>query len=607
MTGDDVRDAFEDPEPFKYEPQLGESCPITPLGHAKGTYWVADAEGQVRSLTARQFTVAGVLDLFLGDRDWLTGNNGFKSEKPRKGDPGWDNVAVTAAIMADCRALGFFDEKRIRGAGVWRLDDKGSRLVYHAGDAVMVLAWPAPRAGGGPMAADLPTLMRVASEEPGQRIGDYVYAAEPPLPSVPDAELTVEQGAALLKFFERWNWSHPAYARAVLGWDAVSQIVGALQHRPTLYLIADQDHGKTELLQFMRLKNGGDTAVYYWDSTTAAGVRKAVGERRAALPVLIDEAEGKGFAGNDRILELIELARGTYTRGGGRSVRGGSDGNAVEVNAIIAMGAIAPPPIPPQDMTRMAILTLRPLKPTEAERATFESDKAKLLELGPALRRRMLAHWPLLAPTIAHYRAALTDNGLAGHALDTWATLLAGAHLVLHDAPCTAMQARDIARPYDDDLIARTTDSRREHELLWNQLMSTTADQWKGGGQVVVGEALWRVLYDNASADLYDIKRWGLSIVKARPEGAPEQQYVAVSNTSDGIKRLLKGSRFAGGGWATMFLRMPGAVRSEDVLPGRMVRFANGIRDYAVLVPAVYVDEGDRPAQGAPRPVGDME
>lgn len=546
---------------------LGDQAPIVALGHRDGIYWVSDAAGQARGISSRGFTTSGVLDLVGGEDGlaWLQGK--FAPKSQRKGDPSWDNIGFVAALVTDCQRLGLFDPKDIRGSGVWKAW-RGQRLIVNCGYCVLEIIW----LDGEP---------RIRDHRPGWRDGPHVYTAAPAL-DAPD--LTIQATPAdvrlLRDYFHRWNYVGLAAPQvdALIGFLGLCYLVGAVPHRPILWAIGEPDAGKSALTKLLAEL----LADAWWTkNATFASIRDQFKPNPGAFAVIVDEAEAKG--GPDRIGEIVELARDAYDWGGGMVSRGGSESSTVRVEAAFALGGVAPPILSPQDQQRSIVVKLR-LRFEDAVRdAEWAELRPEIVALGPKLRARMIAVWPRLAGVTAEYARVLGMMGHLGHAVDAWASALAALHL-LEDAPLSDVEAR--CEPFPSSIS--NGDGRGEHELCWLHLMSSVADQWKGGGQVGVGATILAALEGDSSAR-EDIKRWGFAVVKRPDELGDEKRYVAVGDRMNGIARLFRGTKWASGNWSTVLQRLQGAAHVYQQ------RFGNGLRDNAVLVPEMWLDRDEAP------------
>jgi hypothetical protein len=110
-----------------------------------------------------------------------------------------------------------------------------------------------------------------------------------------------------------------------------------------------------------------------------------------------------------------------------------------------------------QDRNRMAILELKPI-PRGAREPMLE--RAKIVELGAQLRRRVIDQWERFDATLAAYRRALAGVGHSGRSADQFGTLLAFADLLLYDGPEPDPEVLRLGRGLEASDLAETADNR---------------------------------------------------------------------------------------------------------------------------------------------------
>lgn len=411
--------------------RLPPGCPVTPLGIDEMTAWFLSSVGGVVSLDAKSSGKGPIGYLFAGRSHWLEwafprfGAIDKLTKRPKVN--GWDADDARQTLVDACAFKGPFElQDRVRGRGAWRDDD--GELIYHAGDAVWVEGkW----------------------RKPGE-IGRFIYPARAAIgrpdkafePVGPDST-----GAQILDLLKTWHWDRPDLdPRLMLGWLMCALIGGALDQRPVVYVVGQEGTGKTTLQSLLReLMNGALVAT---SNTTQAGVYQAV--KQDSVAIMVDEMEAKENSANTD--KLLELARVAYS--GDKMNRGGQDhhGKQFTLRSSFMASSIAMPPIEPQDMSRMAVLMLRPRVQVESGDATAaEIDELTiaqwvkatgsdvLFELkdiqaaGRTLLRRLFEWWPRWAALRRVFRNSLKLAGHSDRSADTFGALAAASHAAISD------------------------------------------------------------------------------------------------------------------------------------------------------------------------------
>ncbi len=549
---------------------LPEDCPVTPLGVQGNVAWLLDALGQLKGLTPQQLGRRWLAHLFTPHVGYL------EKHWPRLDDKG-NAAGIRSEAAADdlvraCGVLGVWDPyARVRGRGAWRGAD--GDLVLHLGDRL----W-----------------MRGALTRPSVR-GDVVYPVEAARPA-PDA--TPQPGgddgpaAELLAMLGTWSWSRPALdPLLLLGWVGAAMVGGALVWRPGAWLTGDRGTGKSTLQELLKHLFGDGQGILSVANTTAAGIRQRVGY--ASLPVALDELEPE--AEGARVTAVIELLR--LASSGGTILRGGADHAASDFIARFCFlaSSILVPPMRPQDRSRIALLQLQPLDPSQRPP---HLNPDLLRTLGRRLLRRIADMWPLLPDRFTTWREALLAAGYDARGGDQFGTLLACADVLLHD---TAPSGDEIAAILDP-LVANAVHERAEEMPDWQRclthLTTTIANAWRGGEQSTVGTLIARAagrhieraapgqqaLNGLPSEEEQMAAQDVLAGYGLRVERLGEVGWLAVANVHTALAGVYRDTHWralsgATGAWRQALLRVPGARSSPNP-----VRF-RGVKQRAVLVP----------------------
>lgn len=564
--------------------ELGEDCPVRPLGVNGSEYYFLDAIDQLVVKHADKLGQNGIDDLFKHSQAqrWADANFGRVGEGGIIN--GIDRDLLKRALIARCGDLsinGVFDPSgRVRGDGGWK--DETGRLVFHAGDTVLV--------------ADAQGHLH--ERRPG--IHDHLIYPKGNRQMRPAAEaIAGEHGPAaeLLKLLSSWQWKRRKTgldAMLMLGWLTLAPIGGALRWRPSMWVTGDMATGKSTLQEVIFNVQGGRSGIIQAADATGAGIWQALKFR--SLPVALDEVEAS--TNNERKEAIINLMR--ISASGAQLRRGGSDHHAVEFNvfAPFLFSSINVLPLPPQDISRLALLELDEL-PRGVPRPKI--DGGRLAQIGAALRRRVINAWPRWEEQLAPWREAIGKE-FAARTADTFGFLLAMAHLALCDEPAHGDVVEETVAPLIPSLREWQAVAGKDHELMLNHLGTWQLEPFDRREKFSVRHMVYwastralpasQIPTDGEDGRVFAeryglhierakagraLRQHGLAVVRARKEGEEGKEYLAVAFRHAALARIFRGTKWQDGVWRQSALRAPGAV-------SRKVRIEGPVEG-AVLVP----------------------
>jgi len=400
--------------------------PVVALGTDESGAYFLSARGTITKLPSK--AGKGDIDFLFAPFGnypvwaWPRWTKGKKGEKYVQGN--YNAEEARMALFAAAADAGPWDPiEQVRGRGAWLVPDASGgppELVLHLGDRI-------ERPDGEVM--------------PGV-IDDHVYPGRPRIPGPVPASTPGLQGGsdgpgqALFSMLTTWNWARnekvcngiPVDAALMMGWIACAFIGGSLRWRPFVFVTGDQGAGKSFLLEFVEAVLG-DGGLLKSEDATEAGIAQTLGFD--ALPVLLDEMENE--ADGRKAQNIVKMARRAAS--GSQRIRGGQDHTAASflIRSCFLFAAINMPTMGPQDMARMAMLSLREIK---GKRSGPKPDLVRAAALGRALHRRIV-DWCSQArfhDVLETFRSRLISEG--GHndrGADTFGFLLTGYWCALHD------------------------------------------------------------------------------------------------------------------------------------------------------------------------------
>ena len=558
-------------------------CPVEPLGMHGELIYCQDAIGQLHAVEPGKIGQKYIQMLFGARQGYLYWAWPRYSAKAKV--VGWRAEKVAEALYNGASTRGVFDAAdRVRGRGAWR-DPEGG-LIYHSGSSL----W---RSGA------------TVEEMPIGHLDGLFYPRRPEIPA-PWSERVADTAnpcAILFPTLQRWEWDRPDVDPILfLGWLAAALIGGALPWRPTAFVIGDRATGKSTL---QTLAKGvlGDALLSTAD-TTAAGIYQRV--QRDSLPIAVDELEAE--VDSRKTMAVVRLAR--LAASGAMMFRGGADhvGTEFRAQSCFLFSSINPPPLAPQDVSRMVILRLRKLPPgvyAKMAPTVVDGDVA-----GRMLLRRLMDGWPRFDRVFGEYRAALEAGGHDGRGQDTLGVLLACAHLAIGEE-----LADHLGLPMVDDLRQWSklleTSSMLEYEDLTSNwysavkyLFTARVEAWRGGLRHTVGQLVEDLMLDwdrpadapppPAAVTLPDARRLlaqaGVGILPPGTLHEPPDQrdwILAVPHESQLVGDLYRNTPWAGFGgggsvWKSALRQAPPEVVINN--PERNRISINGVQQRCTLI-----------------------
>ncbi len=447
------------------------------------------------------------------------------------GKTGANYDAAINSLMRMCEAKGIFSPDMLRGRGAW-YDD--GRVVLHLGDIVYVDKTPTK-----------PVAVR----------STYIYEQGLPMRADIDNALELHQASKFLDLVQMLPWARDIDGLLVAGWCVCAHIGGVLGWRPHIWVVGSKGSGKTHVMSKVIRPVLGDNCLFVVGETTEAGVRQSL--KHDALPVLFDEAEGEDTRASDRLQRILALVRQSSSEAGGRIAKGSVSGNAMsfQVRSCFAFSSINASLVQQSDRSRVSVVELK------ADRKRHEFDQILAAEaslLTEAYIQKFYARAINRAVSIrqnadifAKAAAAVLGEQRAG---DQIGALLAGAYSLVNDNGVTFEQATNWIRQFDRDMdeqreeVQGQSDERMLLDYLMQQIVRVKVDH--GTSDLAVGELVQAVKagdYTISSTAKEALGRIGIKV---------EAGGLAVSNTADGLKRLLRGTPWSVN-WGKILRRLP--------------------------------------------------
>lgn len=517
---------WETPEPVTAAPVPASEKPFLILGNLNRVYYyLSRRTASLVALTSAQHTRNALLEL--APLSW------WEAEMDKKGD-----VLIQVAVDWLIQTAGGmeFSPAHIRGRGAW-LDE--GRVVFHAGNSLFVDGAPGD-------------LLAVQSR--------YVYARAERLGVAEAKPLSNIEANKLRTLLGCFQFVNPLDSLFMAGWLVTSAVCGALDWRPHAWLTGAAGSGKTTLLSEVVEPLLGDIALHLQGNTTEAGIRQALG--CDARPVIFDEAEGEGEAGQKRMAEVVALARAASRESGAVMLKGGASGQAVSyrIRSSFLFASIAISIDKRADQGRITILELLPehLRTVDrfAEAKRIMAETVDAPEWCKRWRARCISLAAVVAANAAVFKQAARGKLDEARNADQVGALLAGAYALTSTERITLETATAWVDAQDWTFASGERGETDERALL-NRLLESWlhVDTLDGPGRarVTVAEAIKQTQSHNDSKARWAEEALARIGIRVRPD------HVDIATNGTELRE-----RFGVMRWVDQLKRFPGAVRMDS-------------------------------------------
>ena len=546
------------PMPEKREAE----CPIQILGTNDGAYFFMSKLGEMRKFRTYELNEAGFQSLFDGDLTWLQKYFPIKPNSGRAKTGCEFNVsAARSYLIKRCVEKRLFDASMpIRKTGVWK--HASGQPVIHCGDEVLING----------------TWTQAGFEDEG-----CMYVAAPAIAKPADEPAPLEKCKELLAGFKLWNFEHKHGAEIALGLLGQAFIAGTLDWKAHALFYGLLGSGKSTLLELMEAALG---SACFIPSTgnTEAGLRQDMNNQ--ARVGLLDEAENDAYStGNTkRMIKMIRQMSG----GRGANIQRGTPGGTAQhfrLNSCIMMFCISPPPLEPQDLSRITRLRLLPLtsKQKSGGKTRVKAAIALAAELAPKLWRRAIDQRDHFEQAFHVFHSYLTDHmNLSARAADQFGTILAGMDIFLCDYPpeeSDSIEERvEMIRPLIEEWIANE-DTENEGQLCLNRLYSSPVALGRDDNKTI-GKAI----LDAMDASKGEWARETLvQIGLMLRDFHTKTPHLLVANQHEGLRRAAFQNSKWQSGWLDALRSLPGIGAA-----GNCISF-DGVSSRATRIPFEYL------------------
>jgi len=324
--------------------------------------------------------------LSLAEIDFWRKKYSTVDEETGKSTIPWDKI--TSDLMAECKQLGIFHPDKVRGSGVW---SEGGKMVINDGERVISDK------------KDLSYYYQVGRSSGHQLTED----------------LSPQDRHSLLAAIKKLKYKNEDDYLYIAAFIVQAQIFSVLPWRFHLWITGEAGCGKSYLLKWIKSMT---TNALMTNNATAAGLVQELGcDARATI---YDESE----VCNDRMKDVMELARQMNSPGDFKTLRGSSAGKSIKnnTNTIFCMGSIQTGTESAADRSRF--ITVEMMRTTGQTKEEFDQISEILTEAGNFKDRLFTYcynHAGVILKNIKTIRNALKDAKVESRQADQMSSALA--------------------------------------------------------------------------------------------------------------------------------------------------------------------------------------
>jgi putative DNA primase/helicase len=351
-------------------------------------------------------------------------------------------TSAKSSLMDQCRKLGIFQSRNVRGSGVWR---DANRTIVHVGDGLVVDGLP------------------VGLSEIQSR---YFYTLGARLSPVHASPLSAEECAPFVDACESFRWLKSDFGTLLAGSLVTARVCGALPIRPHVWITGSSGQGKSTLLEKLVSPMLGRHALYVRGATTEAGIRQSL--KANAVPILFDEFESNGQKSQESVQAVLDLLRAAWSDSDAQIVKGSAGGTATafRLNFSAIVSSIRTKLLNDADISRFARIELAP-HGSDAEH--WKKLSGLLEQITPEYCDRLFARTVTLLPVLLdNYRRIkhAFAKRVSSRFGDQYGMILAGYAILLQDEVVNDAQVDallECIQLVDEKEEARVTD---HHDAL---------------------------------------------------------------------------------------------------------------------------------------------
>lgn len=320
-------------------------------------------------------------------------------------DQGTIKAATAQDMIVACQQeIGFFDIKKIRGAGVWRDQDgiilnDGRRIVTMDGKAISYQDYKS-------------SFFYVPSQ---------VHFGEMYGP-----ESTDQDGRELEELFKALEFEEQSMGPLLMGWCLLAPFGGVLNWRPQGWVTGKAGSGKSWAVENICIPIAGPFSHIGSGKDTEAGFRWALDQD--ARPAFLKEMEGENEGDRKKVASLVNLIRNLSDDSGQINIsQAGGGTKTFNLRSMCLLSSKVAPPSADSISSRFTIFEMARSKDEKAKNRKCEKMAAELLDDPGRFRRRIFHALPRIIADIEFLRSNYIGVFGSQRAIDQFAPMMATA------------------------------------------------------------------------------------------------------------------------------------------------------------------------------------
>lgn len=520
--------------------------PFLYLGFNEGNfYYLPTYAGQIVRLTAQGHTPSALGQL--APKDWW--DTHYTSETKKGGSKTADWLAAAIDLMQKSKRFGLFNISRVRGRGAWW--DNG-RVVVHLGDMLLVDG------------------VRMELTDIESR---YIYPYREAWRVDVSQILSNAEAHKLVEICALPRWERPVSGLLLAGWLALSAVAGALEYRPSIWVLGGVGSGKTTVQDRICRPMLGGVVISCAANSTEAGIRQMLAGD--AISVMFDEFESDDKNQSQQSSDVLRMVKVSATDNGSGVVKGSASGvsQTYVVRSMFAFFSVLANTADAAVLSRVSVLDLLNHGIDEVTTEDFNATCAYIDSvLTPEYVERLRARMINLIPIIRHNAKVFKTQGSERLGMsrlgDQVGTLLAGAYALHSNHKITPEAAREWLAKQD---WSNEQSAKNEEASEWRcltHIMGHVVQRitTKSGGLIdrSVAELVAIVDYQGDGKVDRDEAKEVLERLGIRVD--VRNKTLMVANNNSGLTNIMKNS-VSPQRWRVPLARLPGAEKSKKPLP----------------------------------------
>ena len=438
-----ILDTFEQFEVERVENKVKKNLPFDPLGFGDDSYYYRS--GRTGSIVA--ISGGNHIDrqlLRLTNLDWYMKN--FSIWKKDEEVIDWKTAADKIMEYGDKK--GPYDNKKLRGRGVWR--DHGKPVVFdgeyihHDGTKTHMLEYES----------------------------EYCYRRTEQLdyfPKVDKMDLTV-----LNEFIEELKASNPGQLKYLLGWCVAAPLCGILEWRSHIWVHGESGTGKSTIIEKIAHPLVGNIGIQVKGNSSEAGIRQKIGDDARCM--IIDDVKKQGSSKTDKMEKLLDLMRSTSSDTGATTALGTASQNVIErhTKTMFLISSVVEYTDSTEDKNRITPIEM--VGKNSMNKKQYKKYLKKITKyfnsgIDKYFRLSIMNNIETILDNVDTFEIELSESDATSRDADQLAPLIAGYYHIMNEGKtATEQEAQKFIEQFDVTDQADRTDSK-EYDTMLNIIM----------------------------------------------------------------------------------------------------------------------------------------